>query len=74
MTKLTAQMIQNNVDDLLIEAICDKESGKYAGFIYIARLGHMSYTLISTNPGYDNEQEATEAMNMVIKEVCTLKL
>ena len=74
MTRGTALTIQTNPDDLLVEGVCDANSGKQAGFIYLTRLGRIHSTLISTNPGYDTELEAKEAMDLVIKEVKELEL
>lgn len=70
--KVTALMIQGNVENLKVET--DKQNGKWAGHINLYKLGQFHTTLLSTTYQYKSFKEAEEETQKIIDLVCELDL
>jgi hypothetical protein len=66
-SRLSALMIQGN--EVLCDAVLDRESNKWEGWIFMLRAGEIHTPIVNTSPYYDNKQQAIEAMNNFVDQI-----
>ncbi len=67
-SRLSAYEIAGNPDDIVCGAFKDKDTGKYGGTISRGP-GHNYKLIISTNPGYDTQEEAVAGMRDLVEGI-----
>ena len=70
LTLITAMEIAYNYpDDILIDAAHDKDTDKWAAFIYRLKEGEIHKLMISTIPYYDSAESAKDEMHTMCKDI-----
>ena len=70
MSRLTALIIQTNGNNIKCDAAGPSpENGKYSGWINLWKRGAFHQPLLNSEPVYESEEKAIEAMKEVVKAV-----
>jgi hypothetical protein len=71
---ITALEIHTNGGDIKCSAGGPDKNGKYTGWIELWRNGDLHKPMLSTQPVYDTEEEATRVMESIVSEVRALSI
>lgn len=62
MTLITALEIAGNYPDNILINAAKQDNGKFASFCYMTRYGEIHKLILSTQPVFDTEKEANDAL------------
>ena len=66
---LDALVIQTNGENIRCGAVQEKPTGKWSGWVYLWRGGHIHRPVVNTNPVFESAEVAVSYMEALVKQV-----